>query len=275
MRRAGLLVLVAFALAEKVAVADPNAAQCIAANERAIILRKQLHFLAARNEASTCASASCPSEIREECARRIAEIEAEQPTIVFQIQDDGGTDLSAADVKLDDQPARRVDGSALSLDPGAHEFVFTSHGMQTVRRSFVIREGEKDRRERIVMHAVVASPSTQAPVTVSSKRSPVFRAAGLGIAGAGLVGVGLGVFFGLRASSLWSSSQSECGDARPCNAADHARAVQDHDSASTAATISTVAFACGAGAIAIGAASFFLAPVVSTKSAGMNVGMRF
>jgi hypothetical protein len=47
------------------------------------------------------------------------------------------------------QLAERLDGIALAVDPGEHAFTFSSAGQPEIRKSFVIRQGDKDRHERI------------------------------------------------------------------------------------------------------------------------------
>ena len=63
--------------------------------------------------------------MRDDCAQRLDEIDRVQPTIVFEVHDGSGKDLSAVRVLLDGRPwLDRVDGAAVPLDPGAHTFTF-------------------------------------------------------------------------------------------------------------------------------------------------------
>ena len=82
--------------------------------------------------------------------------------------------------------------------------------------------------------------------------------------GVGLAGIVVGSVFGLMSRSSWSSSQSECPSSANCP--QHAQAVTDHDTASTQATISTIAFAAGGVALAAGAVLWFTAPHAATET---------
>ena len=78
------------------------------------------------------------------------------------------------------------------------------------------------------------------------------------LGGVGVVGLVVGGVMGASASSSWSSSQSECQSPTSCS--NHAQAVNDHDSAVSAATVSTVAFIGGGVLVAAGAVLWFTAP---------------
>lgn len=103
----------------------------------------------AREQLRTCGDTSCPALIRDDCAKRLDEPERAQPAIVFDAKDGAGRDLSAVHVTVDGRPfAERLDGAALKVDPGEHVFVFTVPDEPPVSQTFVVKEGEKERRER-------------------------------------------------------------------------------------------------------------------------------
>jgi hypothetical protein len=91
------------------------------------------------------------------------------------------------------------------------------------------------------------------------------------VGGLGVVGLAVGVGFGLSASSSWSSAKSECASTTSCS--DHARAVADHDGAANAATLSTIGFVAGGALVAGGLALFLTAPPGET-AASPRVGVR-
>jgi hypothetical protein len=45
----------------------------------------------------------------------------------------------------------RLDGTAVAVDPGQHAFTFEVSGQPSVTKGFVLKEGEKLRRERVVI----------------------------------------------------------------------------------------------------------------------------
>jgi hypothetical protein len=271
-----LLVAAALTLAGDVAAQERNAhtaSECIAANERAISLRKDHRLQSARAESVTCAAPMCPSEIRVECARRATQITAALPEIVFDVKDADGNDLTAVGLSVDGaHTTGGVDGTALVLDPGEHTFVFSWANAEPLTKALVLREGEKSRHESIVLGSKEVAPHPPRDASSAPKGGLLDRPAALGLAGLGVVGVAVGAIFGLHAGSAWSQSKAECGVTCPPTA--HDRAVKDHDDAVQTATISTIAFVAG-GALLAGGAVLFITPVVTPRSASVGLTARF
>ena len=128
-----LLIIAALASAAVAArparAADPTTADCLAATESSLALRNEHKLREARAQLLICSAASCPADMRDECTRRVGEVNAAIPTIVFAVKDAAGNDLVAVRVTMDGQPiAERLEGTALSIDPGAHTFTFETTG---------------------------------------------------------------------------------------------------------------------------------------------------
>jgi hypothetical protein len=202
--------------------ADPTTADCLVSNDRSIALRNQHQLRAARAELLVCAAPTCPGDIRTECVRRVAEVNAQMPTIVFEVRDSEGNDLPAVSVVMDGQPlVERIEGTALSIDPGEHEFVFTAANLAPVRKNWVIREGEKGRRERVSLGADSPQPEgpSEAPALAAASSAPqpppakpsgglsMQRVVGIAVGGLGVVGLGIALYEQLTASSRYSSSK--------------------------------------------------------------------
>lgn len=153
--------------------ADATTPECVAANTKGQELRRDHKLSAAREQLQRCAGLSCPEVVRDDCAKRLDELEHVQPTIVFDAKDAVGNDLSAVRVTVDGRVlTEKLEGTALLIDPGEHAFVFEAAGRVRVARTFVLKEGEKDRRERVVLDAaprgapappVAATPPSAAP----------------------------------------------------------------------------------------------------------------
>jgi hypothetical protein len=177
--------------------ADPSVGDCLSASDTFISLRNQHKLQAARAQALVCAAPSCPAEVRTDCARRVAEINAAIPSIVFEAKDPAGNDLSAVRATLDGKVVtEKLDGTALILDPGEHAFTFETAGQPTLQKSFVIREAEKDRHEKLQFGTPVSSGTggteskggggttiIMADTGDSSKKTVAFIVGGVGIAG--------------------------------------------------------------------------------------------
>ena len=146
--------------------ADITKAQCIEANTKGQDLRRDGNLAAARDVFRTCAVASCPALLRDDCTRRIDEIERVQPTIVFDAKDASGRDVSVVKVTIDGKPlADRLAGTPLQIDPGEHVFAFQVPGQAPVTQTFIIKENERDRRERVVLGGPAPGSSVPSPGT--------------------------------------------------------------------------------------------------------------
>jgi hypothetical protein len=260
--------------------ADVTKAQCLAANAKGQDLRRDSKLSAAREAFRECADASCPSLLRDDCIRRLDDLEKAQPTVVFETKDGSGNDVSAVKVTVDGLPlAGRLAGTPLAVDPGEHTFTFETAGQPTVQKKLVIRESEKDRRERITLGAPeTAIPQGAAP---SAPQSPVVApppetSSGLGTqqilalvaGGVGIVGLGLGTALGLMAISKKNDAQSACPSS-PCSTEDGSNKWSD---AASAGNVSTVGFIVAGVGVAGAAVLWFTAPSASGE-ASTQVGL--
>lgn len=252
---AGLLLL-GTALAPTIARADaPTIAQCLASAERSLDLRSRHQLRAAREELLVCASPQCPAEVQQECARRIDVVNAAIPSIVLAARDATGADLVSVHVTVDGTTfTDRLDGAALPLDPGEHTFRFESDGRPALERTLVIHEGEKARREVVMFGPPPAPSALAAEVAPEKPRWGTQRTVAAASAAVGLVGLVVGIVYGVRTMSLWSNAHAECS-ASSCPS--HDQAVRDHDGALSAATVSNVGFIAGGAALATGLVLYF------------------
>jgi hypothetical protein len=166
-------------------------------------------------------------------------------------------------------------GTSSPVDPGEHAVDATApghkpfHATVTLAPSaageIVVTELE---REAVIAPPAPTEPPASVPV-VGPPREPEpepdgsgRRTVGYAVGGVGIVGLGIGSIFGISALGKASDANSACPDTRCANA----DAVRTNDEAKTAATVSTVAFAIGAVAVAAGVYLVLSAPS-SKKSA--------
>jgi hypothetical protein len=284
-RLAAAVVIVSVFPGKPAWAADPTKDQCIDANETAQALRKGEKLRDAEQRLLVCVSASCPGPVRDDCAQRLTELRSVIPTVVFVVKDDADQDLSEVSVTMDDQPlASKLDGTAIAIDPGAHHFVFDAPGRQREERSLVIREGEKDRHERVVL---VATPVAASPPVVPQSASVApaepppandgraQRTAGLVVGGVGVAGVVVGSIFGILAKATYDSAVNQCKGTTRCTPPE----VEQGNAAHSQATVSTVAFIAGGALLGGGAFLYFTAPragvtvspTVGMRSAGVGI----
>lgn len=280
----GLLVVPSVVLADV-----PTKQECVAANESAQELRREGKLRETRAQLSVCISASCPGPVREDCVARLAETEAAVPSVVFDVRDDTDRDLSAVRVTMDGQPlADRLDGGAIAVDPGPHHFVFEAQRFRTETRDLVLREGVKNRRERVVLVAEAPATPTggvgasatssavgEAPGEQGHHDGSTQRTVGLALGGAGALGVVVGGIFGIVSKITYDHARSsECGsaarypNAKQCSTA----GVADVQAANGQATVSTVGFIAGAVLLGAGAFVYLTAPKAGDVAVGPAVG---
>jgi len=280
-------------LAGSASAADPTKDQCIDANEASQAMRKAEKLRDAEQKLLVCVSASCPGPVRDDCAQRLTEVRAATPTVVFVVKDDADQDLTDVHVTIDGQPLTdKLEGLAIPIDPGPHRFTFVSTGRTKEERALVIREGEKDRHERVVLVSTATPPAAAANATAPvSEAAPTAaeapardgkgqRIAGIAVGGAGVVGLVVGSVLGLASNSKYKDAISQCnGQPSMCPQP----GVDEGKSAHSEAAASTVVFVVSAAFVAGGALLYFTAPrsnvtvtpTLGAQSAGLAVGGRW
>jgi hypothetical protein len=273
---------VALASAALPAHADDKSA-CVDANTQGQNLRRDGKLAAARAPLRACAASTCPAIVRNDCTQRLDEVERAQPTIVFEVKDAAGGDVIDVRVSIDGQLlTAHLDGTATMVDPGTHDVTFEAAGQPPVTRRLLIHEGEKGRREQLTLGRPGVASTSGAPPSAGAATSgelpatpPVQASSGLGTqrvvaiaaGGAGVVGVGVGVVFGLMASSAWNSAKSACG-ASTSQCADVTSASSYRSTTLTDGTVSTVALIAG-GVLLAGGAVLFLTGGQGEAGAGV------
>ncbi|MDP8998715.1 MAG: hypothetical protein M3O46_01240 [Myxococcota bacterium] len=240
------------------AAADPTKKECAAANESAQDLRRGGKLRDARASFAVCTAATCPGPIREDCAQRLKEVESSTPTIVFEAKDSLGHDLGAVRVTMDGTLLLdKLDGTAIAVDPGQHQFTFEAVGLRKDEESVVLREGEKDRRVRAVLESpVVAVHKGPEMADTGASDGTSRRILGLALGATGAAGIALGSVLGLVAKATYDNAlQTECVAADPKNCT--AQGLVDGHTAYTQATASTIAFIAG-GALLLGGVVIYL-----------------
>lgn len=224
---------------------------CLDASERARTELQARHLLSARAQLRTCASSSCEDAIRTVCEERLTEIAQRLASIVFDVKDGDGHDLTSAALTVDGVPTAEPAGAEITLDPGPHTFSFEWNA-QTETRTFVLLEREKGRREAIAFPRVSApAPTPEPPPQRPIERSPgTWRTVGAFTLAAGAIGLGIGTAFGIVA--IGKNADADCDASNVC-----ADPRSRHD-ARIAANVSTGAFITGGVLAAAGLVLFFV-----------------
>jgi hypothetical protein len=165
----------------------------------------------------------------------------------------------------------------LPVDPGSHVITAAAAGRQTRSYPVTVREGDRVVVEVEPGPEAGAAPAEAAPVArpelppAGGESPPAATAWQKDLSyvagGLGIVGVGVGSFFGLQALSKWSSAKSDC--AAGCS--DGSAARTERNDATTDATISTISFAVGGVALA-GAIVLFVTAPSSARTGRIDFG---
>jgi hypothetical protein len=236
--------------------------QCVKANADGQALRLDGKLTEARAQLEACGDPTCPAMVVEDCVQRLKDLERAQPTIVFDVKDATGADVSAVRVSVDGQMlVEKLDGAAIRIDVGEHVFTFTPASGPPVTRHLVIKEGEKDRRERVLLGGESPAPAATTPQPSAGSSLSTRKLVGLLTGGAGVAGILLGSVYGLETFSAVSQQKSDCPLASGCaNARDQALAQAEHATVTTDGAVSTASFIVGGALVAAGAYLFFAGP---------------
>jgi hypothetical protein len=280
---AGLAALAALTLVKPALAGDPTTLDCLTASEKSLTLKNDHKLRAARAQLLVCAQTQCPADIRKECSRRVDEINAAIPTIVFGAKDPQGNDLTSVKVTMDGEViTERLEGTAISLDPGAHTFTFQAPGQPLLTKQIVVREGEKERREILQIGNRAEAPKpppppVQAPLQPALPPAPPpeaskplggQRIAALVVGGVGIVGLGLGAAFGGLAMSKHNEAKKECPDAGCLTQ----KGVDLWDAARLNGNISTVGLVVGGVALAGGVVLWVTGNPQKRKTTALGFG---
>ena len=175
---------VSWLLSSSRAFADDVVTACVKAAEDAQTQSSAHQLRAARAKFLACAQQTCPLVVRNDCAGWLSEVDKQLPSIVVQARDTRGVEVLDVRVLADgDVLAERLDGLAVSVDPGEHLFQFEGVGVPALQQRILIREGEKGR----VLPITLAAPPPPPEVRPRTGRHPpplVYVFGGLAIGGA-------------------------------------------------------------------------------------------
>jgi hypothetical protein len=294
--RSILAVLGLLPLTGPASAAEPTADECLKASEAALEFTEVHRLHAAETQLLICAAAACPVDVRQVCMQRIDELNAILPSIVFDVRDAAGEVLKQVRVTMDGQLlAEQLEGTALTVEPGKHEFVFETSERAPVTKRLVVREGLKNQRAVIILGPIEVPSSAPRPAAFSAAlgssagTTPQVRAvpfparprqdsasdsgvssqrvAAIIVGSIGVAGVGLGSAFGMLALSEKSNAEDVCPAARCQTQA----GVNKWNHAKSTGIVSTVAFVIGGAGLAGAATLWFTASPISTT--GAQVGL--
>lgn len=192
--------------------------------------------------------------------KHIATVEPKLSKITIEVR--RGALEAGLTVTLDGAPLGAAAwGVGMPVDPGAHEVTASAPDKQPFEQRVEIESGSTTLEIPKLADAQGAPPPR--PVDTDTEKKPVRdegergqgrRTAGFVIGGVGIVALGVGGYFGLRAFSKWSDRNDHCGGG--CDST----AKQAGEDAQSAATLSNIGL--GVGLVAVGVGTYL---VLSSK----------
>jgi hypothetical protein len=250
---------------------------CSAAYDATQAMRREGKLQSARAQTIVCMRDACADFIRADCAKWLGEIDASQPTVVFEVKDGSGRDTSAVRVTLDGKPwLTSLDGTAKPIDPGQHTLHYEIDGAAPVDAVVQIREGEKNRPIDVTFQkagAPVADKGTGGEPKPSSSSSPAADAPKRSIApwiagGVGVAGLAVGAITGAIVLGKRSDFDKHCGGS-PLQCDPQGKS--DASTGNTLGPVSTVGFIVGG--LGIGVATVLLVTRKPSHPASPTVGL--
>lgn len=252
-----------FLAAAPAAAQEIDAGACVDAHTSAQKLRADGKLRAARQQLLVCAQPACPAIARNDCTSWLTDLDKEQPSIVFRVKRADGNDAVEVQVLMDGEKlADRLEGRAIGVDPGPHQFRFELAGHQPVDRQVVVIVGEKNRAITVEFEEtapVAPGPTAAEPPEESS--GPGIPAATWIFGGIGVLGLGGFTYFSLKGIG----DEKDLDECKP-NCSDEA--VSDVKQTFLFGDISLVV-----GVAGLGAATYFLLTAGDDKRPPSTTGM--
>jgi serine/threonine-protein kinase len=179
-----------------------------------------------------------------------------------------GTAASSASATIDEHAAKP--GDPVRVDPGEHVVDVTAPGAKAVHNRITLAEGQHlEVPVKLVAETFEAPPAAspapaESPPPAPAEPEPAaepsgpfpWRTVGLVAAGVGIVGIGVGTYFGIDAISKNNTSNQTGCNGNLCSAG----AYSTRQDAQSSAMVSTIAFVAGGVLAAAGVTLWLVAP---------------
>lgn len=281
----GGVAVLALLVSSSTARADVKA--CVAASENGQHARAAGKLREAQAQFHACGDVSCPSIVRRDCQQWKQEITQAMPSVVFAARDRSGRDLFDVTVTMDGEPlVTKLDGKAVSVDPGKHVFRFEVAGTTPLvaTETVLVRENERARNVTAVFEVPEGPSKPPAPVAAPPTTSTTAPPAPLArvrehsrvpwvIAGVGAAGLVTGIVLvaTARRPDNCSAETRTCALRDGQTSEELAADQSDAQAADNRRTLGFVVGGIGLGALAGGLVWHFLEPTGPKSTRGLRV----
>jgi hypothetical protein len=169
----------------------------------------------ARDLLLTCAKPTCGTFLYKECTARYTQLGNDIPSVV-PLADKGGVPIVDARVTMDGALlASRLVGQAFPVDPGLHEFAFSTDGGVFATQKVMIAAGQRNRPISASIHSAVSMPVAQEQPGQEQPKKARRSAVPYLLGSAGLAGVGAGallVYWGRKDNEALGQCSPSCSE---------------------------------------------------------------
>lgn len=180
--------------------------QCVDSHVRAQQQRLSGELVGAKVSLQTCANKACPDVVQRDCFGWLEDIDGEVPTVVFEAADENGAFKNVV-VRLEGKViAKEMNGLAIALDPGSHDFVFESEDGRIRRLNVFLRQGDSNR--------VVSADFRRGEPWLTLRVPPAAAVAGGISVVAASIAIGFGTSALIRQSKALDTCAPNCDEAK-------------------------------------------------------------
>jgi hypothetical protein len=151
---------------------------CVVSYKQGIALVQEQRLIEARKAMVMCSQPTCGVALRKECKIRFAQLKEEIPSVIPSATDEKGAPMTDVEVSMDGALlTAEVDGRAVEVNPGVHEFSFSNAKGIIGKQKIDIPVRQRNRPisvslaggagEKSAAVAAAPAPTTAAPPVVS------------------------------------------------------------------------------------------------------------
>jgi hypothetical protein len=186
---------------------------CVAAYKTAKSHEKAGELRAARELLVQCAKPACNEFLRQECTTTYNRLESDIPSVIPVVTTEAGEPYTLADVRMDGELlTSKLDGKALSVDPGTHEFSFSTGSDVFASRKLLVSQGQRNLRVAVKIRSGGAKSEA---VSDKPPAENIPEAAPTGVASAGVAAGDTGGTDAEAAGRKVAQASDDDDDAKP------------------------------------------------------------
>jgi hypothetical protein len=192
--------------------------RCADSYVKAQELQRASQLKAAAAEFVRCQQPECGEVVTAECTRLYEQVVAQTPSVVFALYGRKREELRTAQVYLNGELVlEKLEGAAISLDPGVHKFRFEAAGYPPKEQEVTVRRGDRDRLIEVPLVKEEAPPPTPAGAAAEAPSRPLrIPLVSYVLAGGAVAAFGTGTALLLSGKASYGDLEDNCGTQGLC-----------------------------------------------------------